>query len=60
MAKITKWPSVFFHGQHISKIAKFFEIGHEMANLVTLVAMSPGAEHKNAFSFHSSHLLTTA
>jgi len=33
----TKWPSVLSHGQRISKMAKFFEIGHEMANLATLL-----------------------
>jgi len=32
----TKWPNAFFHGQRGSKTAKFFEIGHEMANLATL------------------------
>ena len=31
-----KWPNVFFHGQPSSKMAKFFEIGHEMANLASL------------------------
>jgi len=28
---------VFFHGQCISKMAKFFKIGNEMAILVTLL-----------------------
>jgi len=31
-----KWPNAFFHGQHSQKMAKFFEIGHEMANLAIL------------------------
>jgi len=34
--KFTKWPEAFFHGQRTLKMAKFFEIGHEMANLATL------------------------
>jgi len=32
----TQWPSAFLHGQSTSKMAKFFEIGHKMANLATL------------------------
>jgi len=34
-----KWPNVFSHGQRTSKTAKFFEIGHEIANLATLCSM---------------------
>jgi len=36
MPNFTQWPSAFLHGQRTSKIAKYFEIGHEKANLATL------------------------
>jgi len=36
MAKFHKMAKCVFHGQRTSKMAKFFEIGHEMANLATL------------------------
>jgi len=35
-AKFRQWPRAFLHGQRTSKIAKFFEIGHEKASLATL------------------------
>jgi len=38
MAKFYKMAKCFFHGQRISKMAIFFEIGHEMANLATLLS----------------------
>jgi len=40
MAKFIKWQNAFFHGQCTSKMAKFFEIGHEMANLATLLKLA--------------------
>jgi len=36
----TKWPNAFFHGQPSLKMDNFFEIGHEMANLATLITAS--------------------
>jgi len=36
LPNFTQWPSAFLHGQRTSQMAKFCEIGHEMANLATL------------------------
>jgi len=44
-----KWPSVFFLGQRISKMAKFFEIGHKMVNLATLAIKTIFNTNKERF-----------
>jgi len=31
MPNFTKWPNMFFHVQRISKMAKFFKTGNQMA-----------------------------
>jgi len=36
LPNFTQWSSAFLHGQRTSKMANFFEIGHEMANLASL------------------------
>jgi len=46
---LTKWPNAFFHGQRSLKMAKFFEIGHEMSNLATLVVSFPCASRETPF-----------
>ena len=54
----------FFYVQRSYKMAKFFEIGREMANLATLASVSPGTQQttssmytEGALSCHTSNRL---
>jgi len=61
MAKSYKMAKCVFYGQRGLKMAKFFEIGRDMANLATLVSVSPGTQQttssmytEGALSCHTS------